>query len=123
MIGRYEERKLLEEMLHQKGFGAVVCYGRRRVGKTYLIQEILKDCQNKFVYQGLPGQLHSQLRSLERSAKSSGLIKHPHFEDLEDAFDQIFEAAEEKNYTRIIHEKENLPGLRNENRTNRKYKD
>lgn len=41
-IGREKELKLLENMYNSKGFQFLVMYGRRRVGKTLLLQEFSK---------------------------------------------------------------------------------
>ncbi|MBQ9538420.1 MAG: ATP-binding protein [Treponema sp.] len=42
-IGRDRELKSLEELYHKKAFGMTVIYGRRRIGKSTLISEFLKD--------------------------------------------------------------------------------
>ena len=49
-IGRESELAALNREYERDG-GFVVIYGRRRVGKTTLIKEFLKDKQNTF-YQG-----------------------------------------------------------------------
>ena len=41
-IGRQSELQTLEQEYHRDG-GFVVIYGRRRVGKTRLIKEFIKD--------------------------------------------------------------------------------
>lgn len=38
VIGREEEKKLLEELLYSGEAELIAIYGRRRVGKTYLIR-------------------------------------------------------------------------------------
>jgi AAA+ ATPase superfamily predicted ATPase len=38
IIGREKEKRLLETILHSKKPEFLVVYGRRRVGKTYLIR-------------------------------------------------------------------------------------
>lgn len=42
-IGRKRELSSLEKLYHQQGFGMTVIYGRRRIGKSTLIREFLKD--------------------------------------------------------------------------------
>ena len=42
-INRYEELGFLEERYRNKNFEFFVIYGRRRVGKTELIKNFLKD--------------------------------------------------------------------------------
>ena len=41
-VGREEELDLLERLYRKKGFQMVVLYGRRRVGKTTLLDEFSK---------------------------------------------------------------------------------
>ena len=47
-IGREQELKALNEMYHKNGFQMAVIYGRRRVGKSTLINEFIKDKKNVF---------------------------------------------------------------------------
>ena len=47
-IGRNEELKKLNEMYSSVNYECAVIYGRRRVGKTTLIKEFIKD--KKAVY-------------------------------------------------------------------------
>lgn len=42
-IGRKNELKSLQELYDKKGFGMTVVYGRRRIGKSTLITEFIKD--------------------------------------------------------------------------------
>ena len=42
-IGRERELKSLNEVYSKEGFGMTIIYGRRRVGKSYLITEFIKD--------------------------------------------------------------------------------
>lgn len=42
-IGRKAELQTLENMYHSSGFQMVVIYGRRRIGKSTLIKEFIKD--------------------------------------------------------------------------------
>ena len=42
MVGRLEEIKTLDEVLSRKEGQFVAVYGRRRIGKTYLIRQYFK---------------------------------------------------------------------------------
>jgi len=42
-VGRKRELSSLEKLYHQQGFGMTVIYGGRRIGKSTLIREFLKD--------------------------------------------------------------------------------
>ncbi|HTN39238.1 MAG TPA: hypothetical protein VL053_19305 [Arachidicoccus sp.] len=43
LIGREEEKQELKDLLKSKKAELLAVYGRRRVGKTYLIQNYLKE--------------------------------------------------------------------------------
>ena len=48
LIGREREVSFLEEIVSREESQLVAVYGRRRIGKTYLIRETLKD---RFTFQ------------------------------------------------------------------------
>ena len=43
IIGRKREQEELMRIFHRKSAQFVAIYGRRRVGKTYLVRELFKD--------------------------------------------------------------------------------
>ena len=43
MIGRDKERKELEKLYNSNKAEMVAIYGRRRVGKTFLVDEVFND--------------------------------------------------------------------------------
>ena len=47
-IGRKQELKILEETYNKKGFQMTVIYGRRRIGKSNLITEFIKDKRSSY---------------------------------------------------------------------------
>jgi len=47
-VGREKELKSLESIYQKKGFGMTIIYGRRRVGKSTLIREFVKDKRTAF---------------------------------------------------------------------------
>ena len=49
-VGREEERKRLHKMLDRQGFAAALVYGRRRVGKSELIKQCLRESGVKSIY-------------------------------------------------------------------------
>ena len=53
-IGRDREMGLLEELFHRKSSSLVICRGRRRIGKSRLIQEFGKKAGVFLEFQGLP---------------------------------------------------------------------
>lgn len=42
-FGRERELQLLEEVYRKQAFGMTVVYGRRRIGKSTLISEFIRD--------------------------------------------------------------------------------
>ena len=86
LIGRQKEQKLLLNALKADESQFIAVYGRRRIGKTYLIRETF---QNKFAFQhtGLQkGDKKEQLAEFRRSLKSAGMKKIPAFNDWSEAF-------------------------------------
>lgn len=79
LIGRKEERRILEEALKAEDAQFIAIYRRRRVGKTYLISETYG---NRFTFRhsGLAsGNLKEQLFGFADSLESAGLtdFKYP----------------------------------------------
>ena len=81
MIGRQKEIQELEELYEGSGAELIALYGRRRVGKTYLIEQVFKN-RFSFRHAGLSpveheknGMLASQLHHFYNSMKSYGYDK------------------------------------------------
>ena len=49
-IGRTKQLKQLEKEINNDRMSFALIYGRRRVGKSELIKQALKDCQKKSIY-------------------------------------------------------------------------
>ena len=74
IIGRENEIKTLESCLTSDKSELIVTYGRRRIGKTFLIREVYK---NKFVFEmtGLyKGDLKDQLTNFKQQLDKSTRI-------------------------------------------------
>ena len=89
IIGRAEEKKLLNKLLDSKKSEFIAVYGRRRVGKTFLIREFLDE---KIVFQasglansGTNEQLKSFFQSLKRYDESAEVMPN----DWLDAFELL----------------------------------
>lgn len=89
IVGRKEEQKDLQSCLESSKPEFVVVYGRRRIGKTYLIREFfghnfsfyasgVNNCTNKI-----------QLKNFKKSLISYGLEKTIEIKDWFDAFDLL----------------------------------
>lgn len=69
-IGREKELKKLNAMYESAEFEFAVFYGRRRVGKTTLIQEFIKN-KKAFYYMSMEGTQTENLAGLSRSILAS----------------------------------------------------
>ena len=90
MIGRKEELKALDWDLSRPESQLVVVYGRRRIGKTYLIREKFSD-QFTFYHTGVRGgSLRDQLNAFRASLVQYGYRSCPRLVDWFDAFSRLF---------------------------------
>ena len=77
MVGRQEEIRLLEEAFDSKQPEFVAVYGRRRVGKTYLVREVFNN-RFTFSYTGaLNCSTKTQLSYFHNALMEQGLEKTP----------------------------------------------
>lgn len=76
-FGRERELKSLSELYHKDGFGMSVIYGRRRIGKTALITEFIKDKKAIFYTATKVGKE----RNLELFSKQVAAVLDPAFEE------------------------------------------
>lgn len=105
-FGRERELKRLNEMYESGGFEFPVIYGRRRIGKTTLIQEFCKDkktiffvaseANEKINLDNFSTQVYSVL-----DPKNAG---NSFFSNWENAFDYVFEVAKSERITLVIDE-------------------
>ncbi|MBQ8161232.1 MAG: ATP-binding protein [Clostridia bacterium] len=87
LIGREKETAFLEEVVNQEDSQFIAVYGRRRVGKTYLIRETLK---GRFTFQHsgvFEGSRIEQLQAFSSALTDAGMAPdHPVPENWFDAF-------------------------------------
>ena len=89
IIGRHEERQRLNECLQSPRSELVVVYGRRRIGKTFLIERHFNG-QFDFWYTGARGlNTQQQLRLFAKTLKSYSGVRSYKFSDWLDAFDAL----------------------------------
>ena len=73
MIGRLEESRIIKDAAHMDRSQFIVVYGRRRVGKTYLIRETF-DYSFSFSHTGIEGAaMREQLEAFAESLSEQGL--------------------------------------------------
>lgn len=86
LIGREKEQALLRELLQSRQSEFVALYGRRRVGKTYLVRETF-NYQFAFQHTGiLDASMTEQLSEFRESLYAAGLPKSPKPKTWGDAF-------------------------------------
>jgi AAA+ ATPase superfamily predicted ATPase len=102
IIGRKEEIELLEESLKSKRAGLIAVYGRRRVGKTFLIHEYFKD-HLAFELSGMYGaglkeQLQQFSKALQKASGSLLALRPP--ENWVEAFHALEQFLDQKSKSR-----------------------
>lgn len=95
-VGRDRELKKLETLYERGEFEYVVFYGRRRVGKTTLMNEFLKDKKSAY-YMAVEGTKAENLAGLSKSLlsiKGGALSSFPDFETMLEYIDQLARSGE-----------------------------
>lgn len=102
IIGRNAEIELLNKMLHDDKSHFVAVYGRRRIGKTYLIREAF-NYRFTFQHSGLSeGSMNEQLFAFDSSLKDAGINIKKKSKNWLDAFDKLKEIIRNSNEKRKI---------------------
>src|ERR1700716_2830052 len=91
LIGRQQEKAILQEALDSHGPELIALFGRRRVGKTFLIRHYY-DKNLVFEFTGtrdakLSQQLKNFVKALGKAAGNDKLYRIP--DNWSDAFDQV----------------------------------
>lgn len=104
-IGRERETKTLEKLYRSDVFEFVVIYGRRRVGKTTLISEFIKDKKAVF-YPGIDSNEKQNLEILSASILSvfTGTEVGSVFRDFHEALELIYRMSKEERLILVIDE-------------------
>lgn len=104
-IGRDKELKTLEKLYRSNAFEFAVIYGRRRVGKTTLIKEFIKDKKAIF-YPGIDSNESQNLELFSNSIMDafSDVNSNTIFKDFNAAFEYIYEMAKKEKIVLVIDE-------------------
>ncbi|MBO4395464.1 MAG: ATP-binding protein [Eubacterium sp.] len=104
-IGRERELSTLESMHNEDSFQMLILYGRRRVGKSRLIREFLKD-KRSIYYMAVETDVADNLRSFSEIVFRSLMLGDtaPEFRSFEDAFSFIVANMGEERLTIVIDE-------------------
>ena len=96
LIGRENEQKKLKDLLETDKSEFVAVYGRRRIGKTFLIRESY-GYKFAFEHTGLRnGGTRKQLKSFREKLSKCGYQDCPNLKDWADAFIRLGELLEKK---------------------------
>ena len=91
LIGRDNESAELKRCISSDRSELVIVYGRRRIGKTFLIEEFFNR-EFDFKYVGAHGMTtRRQLNNFQRVLSSYSKRKYPHFNNWDDAFNALVE--------------------------------
>ena len=109
-VNRHSELKSLNIEYAKKEATFTVIYGRRRVGKTALISEYIKDKVHIYLY-ATEGNLGQQLLGFTKEIKrfvDPKIAKHLSFETFSDAFEFLAECSFGSKLILVIDEYQNL---------------
>ncbi len=104
-IGRERELTTLNRMFKSEIFEFAVIYGRRRIGKTALINEFIKD-KDAIYFTGVESNESQNLENLSRSILeySTGIAANTRFSSFQSALEYIFELSKSKRIVLVIDE-------------------
>jgi len=105
-VGRERELNKLNEMYNGNKFECAIIYGRRRVGKTTLIQEFIKD-KKAIYFLSLETSERINLGNFSKrilSITMSNVNNSPHFENFTDAFEAIGDLSVDERIILVIDE-------------------
>lgn len=89
LIGRDREKKVLENALHDDYSRFIAVYGRRRIGKTFLIRETF-GYRFTFQHAGISaGSMKEQLFAFEASLRDAGYIPDKKAANWMEAFEEL----------------------------------
>ena len=104
-IGRQKELNALESLYKSDKFEFAVIYGRRRVGKTALINYFI-DNKKSIYFMGLESNEKQNLENLSKSIIefSSGIWADSYFASFQAALEYVFELAKKERIILAIDE-------------------
>lgn len=104
-IGRTRELTTLNKAYTSNKFEFIVIYGRRRVGKTALIKEFIKD-KPAIYFMGTESTAKQNLDNLSKCiyAQKAGNYAQVSFSDLQSALEDVFQSAQNQRLILVIDE-------------------
>lgn len=104
-IGREKELKVLNNLYTSDKFEFAVIYGRRRVGKTALINEFIGD-KKSIYFMGVESNSKQNLENFSKSIieYSSRIVADTSFRSFQDALEYVFELSKNERLILVIDE-------------------
>lgn len=104
-IGREKELKLLSNLYASDKFEFAVIYGRRRVGKTALINEFIGN-KKSIYFMGVESNAKQNLENFSKSIieYNSGIIADTSFQSFQSALEYVFELSKKERLILVIDE-------------------
>ncbi|HAN09188.1 MAG TPA: ATPase [Clostridiales bacterium] len=105
-LGREEELRFLEEEYSKKRSSFIVVYGRRRVGKTTLIKEFIKNKKSLYFLASEEIENENKKGLMEKASIMTGqeYLKNAKFDKWDDIFDIIVKYNKEEKKVIVIDE-------------------
>ncbi|MDR3094657.1 MAG: ATP-binding protein [Bacteroidales bacterium] len=94
IIGRQKEQEMLSEYEHSPKSELLVVFGRRRVGKTFLIKEYFDNHFFFYISGAENATKKMQLKNFNLALKKHSKYPYPAVEDWQDAFEQLIHFIE-----------------------------
>ena len=104
-IGREKELRSLNSLYASDKFEFAVIYGRRRVGKTVLINEFI-DNKKSIYFMGVESNAKQNLENFSKSIVeyASGIAVNTSFQSFQAAFEYVFELSKNERIILVIDE-------------------
>ncbi|MGN0690725.1 MAG: ATP-binding protein [Oscillospiraceae bacterium] len=104
-IGRQKELKVLNNLYTSDKFEFAVIYGRRRVGKTALINEFIGE-KKSIYFMGVESNTKQNLENFSKSIieYSSGIVADTSFQSFQAALEYVFELSKNERLILVIDE-------------------
>lgn len=114
--GRQPQRKLLHKILIRDEMQTALIYGRRRVGKSELIKQVLReDGSTGIYYECKETTEKNNVDSLSELIGETFHFPKPYFTDMENLLHYLFEKAEKNSFVLVLDEypylRATVPGL------------
>lgn len=104
-IGRKDELNEIKNALNSKKIEAILIYGRRRVGKSEIIKESLKEIKMPIInFECKKSTVLSNLNALTEIFKYTFHLENIYFKNFDEFFDYVFKYSIDNEYSLIIDE-------------------